>query len=92
MTKKKRKLSCYKITRLLMTLPGILYVPSLYFVPFMKPLKNDILLWLFYIIYILILIVLWKLPGKKSYDYSDIDKKQLQDTVEILKERSKWYL
>ena len=78
-----------------LTLLAVLYLIGLYTVPAMEPLRHEFYFWLLYIIFVLILVCLWTLSGKKQrywkHSQDEIDNEELDITKEVLREKNKWY-
>ena len=68
------------------------YIIGIFLIPFMQTLKSDLIAWMFFGLYVFILFFIWGLS--KGHRYESIPKEEndrLDDTKDILKERSKWY-
>ena len=79
------------ITRI-MTLLAAVYIVGIFFVPSMQPLKSDLIAWMVFGVYLLILFFIMGLSRGHRYEApSQEENALLNDTKDILKERSKWY-
>ena len=75
-----------------MSVFATLYIVGIFFLPSMQALKTDILAWMFFFLYILILLFIRGLSKEHRYEMLSKDENDILDeTKEILKERSKLY-
>ena len=81
-----------KIIAVIMSILAVFYIIGIFMIPSMQILKSDLIAWMFFGLYVLILFFIWGLS--KGHRYEKISKDEndvLDDTKEVLKERSKWY-
>lgn len=92
---RERKLSRFRIILTVLTILAVLYLIGLYTVPFMEPLRQGFYPWLLYIVFVLILVCLWTLSGKKQryskHGEDKIDNEKMEVTKAVLSEKNKWY-
>lgn len=80
-----------KKLRIIMTVAAVFYLFCIYFIPFMQPLQGDIFAWIFFGLYVLILIFIWSIHRKHSYDPMIDEENENSDILkEHIKEKSRW--
>ena len=78
--------------RIIMSLLAVLYIGGIFLVPSMQALRFDLIAWMCFGVYMLILFFIRGLSqGQRYENLSKEENDRLDDTKEILKERSKWY-
>ena len=76
-----------------MTVLAALYIVGVYTIPALKSLSTDFLAWMIFGVYILVLLFVWSLSFGHRYEkISEEKNSQLNDTKDVLKEKSKWHL
>lgn len=71
---------------------AILYIISIFMIPLMQSLQSDLIAWMFFGLYLLILFFIRGLSKDQRYEsLSKEENDRLNDTKDVLKERSKWY-
>lgn len=71
---------------------ALLYILGICFVPFVKPLKYNWTAWLVFGIYLLNLVFLWAIDGKKTTIMDDKEEatQEAKISQELLRDRNKW--
>lgn len=79
-----------KVLKICVFLLLIAYIPAVCFVPQLTFLKEDIMAWIIYAIAVLLVLFIFSIfrekPGAQNAAGGS------NDTQEVLKERSKWYI
>lgn len=71
---------------------AILYIISIFMIPLMQSLQSDLIAWMFFGLYLLIMFFIRGLSKDQRYEsLSKEENDRLNDTKDVLKERSKWY-
>ena len=79
---------------MILPLLAFLYIMGIVFIPFMRPLRGNLFAWLLFIIYVINMIFIYSILSskRKNYTITDEEKKDLKESQELLKDRSKWFL
>ena len=84
----------YQIVKWLMTMAAVLLLPAMYLVPALAE-RRGLFAWMLYGIWVLVVLFLWGVTGKGNRDVSqgfdpEADGRKLDETKEVLRERSRW--
>lgn len=84
----------YRAIKWAMTIGAVLLLPAMYLVPTLAE-RRDFFSWMLYGLYVLITLFVWGVTGKGNRNVSrdfdpDMDNRNLDETKEIIRERSRW--
>ena len=84
----------YQIVKWLMTVAAVLFLPAMYLVPALAE-RRGLFFWMLYGLYILVVLFVWGVTGKGNRNVSrgfdpETDNRKLDETKEIIRERSRW--
>ena len=83
-----------KIAKIIFIMLPVFYIIGILFIPFFKPLQNNMIAWILFCIYLLNVIFFLSLFNNKAKHtkMTDSEKDNLNVTKEILQERNRWFM
>ena len=84
----------YQAMKWLMTIAAAALLPAMYLVPALAA-RRGLLFWMLYGLYILVVLFVWGVTGKGNRNvgrdfHPETDSRKLDETREVLRERSRW--
>lgn len=81
------------VVKIVLLLIPVIYLAGILFIPWMQPLRYNVFTWIVFFIYIVNLIFIYSLMGKKDKNIhvTEQEKEDMKLSQELLKDRGKWF-
>ena len=81
------------VVKIVLLLIPVIYLAGILFISWMQPLRYNVFAWIVFFIYIVNLIFIYSLMGKKDKNIhvTEQEKEEMKLSQELLKDRGKWF-